>query len=248
MVNGMTTPRNPERNHLLRHLDSEGVKRLESRLMPAELHSQEILYHPGQRITDIYFPETAVLCMMTIMEDGRSVESATVGSEGASWVSASLGSPSMPCQTMVSVGGSARKISADDVELEIRRNGLFHDLLSEYSHALLISSLRIGACNALHTVTQRCARWMLTTLDRTAQERFAITHDFLAGLLGCSRPTLTSILGELEEAGGIQTHRGTIEIVDRGRLEQSVCECYALVHEAFEDLHGRLDERVSSQV
>jgi hypothetical protein len=216
--------------------------------MPAELHSQEILYHPGQRITDIYFPETAVLCMMTIMMDGRSVESATVGSEGASWVSASLGSPSMPCQTMVSVGGSARKISAEHVELEIRRNGLFHDLLSEYSHALLISSLRIGACNALHTVTQRCARWMLTTLDRTAQERFAITHDFLAGLLGCSRPTLTSILGELEAAGGIQTRRGMIEIVDRGRLEQSVCECYALVHRAFQDLHGRLDDRISSEV
>ncbi len=219
--------------------------------MPAELHSQEILYHPGQRITDIYFPETAVLCMMTIMMDGRSVESATVGNEGASWVSASLGSPSMPCQTMVSVGGSARKICAEHVELEIRRNGLFHDLLSEYSHALLISSLRIGACNALHTVTQRCARWMLTTLDRTAQERFAITHDFLAGLLGCSRPTLTSILGELEGAGGIQTRRGMIEIVDRRRLEQSVCECYALVHQAFEDLHGRLqppDDRVSSEV
>jgi hypothetical protein len=182
------------------------------------------------------------------MEDGRSVESATVGSEGASWVSASLGSPSMPCQTMVSVGGSARKISAEHVELEIKRNGRFHDLLSEYSHALLISSLRIGACNALHTVTQRCARWMLTTLDRTAQERFAITHDFLAGLLGCSRPTLTSILGELEAAGAIQTRRGMIEIVDRGRLEQSVCECYALVHQAFEDLHGRLDDRVSSEV
>jgi CRP-like cAMP-binding protein len=228
-----------ERNHLLRHLDSEGIKRLQPRLTPTQLHSQDIIYHPGQRITDIYFPETAVLCMMTIMEDGRSVESATVGSEGASWVSASYGSPPMPCQTMVSVGGMARRISAEHVEDEIKRNGVFHNLLSEYSHTLLISSLRTGACNTLHTVTQRCARWMLTTLDRTNQERFGITHDFLAGLLGCSRPTLTAILGELESAGGIQTSRGIIDVVDRKRLEQSVCECYALVHQAFVDLRAR---------
>jgi CRP-like cAMP-binding protein len=218
------------------------MERLQTRLKPAELHARQILYHPGQRITEIYFPQTAVLCMLTIMEDGRSVESATVGSEGASWVSASIGAPTMPCQTMVSVAGSARKISAEDVEDEIRRNGIFHNLLSEYSHALLISSLRIGACNALHSVTQRCARWMLTTLDRTTQERFAITHDFLAGLLGCSRPTLSTVLGELEHAGGIRVSRGTIHIVDRKRLEQSVCECYALVHQAFVDLRGREEQ------
>jgi CRP-like cAMP-binding protein len=244
MRSGMTHPYT-ERNHLLRNLDRGGIERLQARLKPSELHAREILYHPGQRITDIYFPETAVLCMLTIMEDGRSVESATVGSEGASWVSASIGAPTMPCQTMVSVAGSARKISAEDVEHEIRRNGLFHNLLSEYSHALLISSLRIGACNALHSVTQRCARWMLTTLDRTTHERFGITHDFLAGLLGCSRPTLSTLLGELEQAGGIEVSRATINIVDRKRLEQSACECYALVHQAFLDLRSRSQQQAS---
>jgi hypothetical protein len=145
------------------------------------LQQQAILYQAEERITNIYFPETAVLCMLTMMNDGRSIESATVGNEGASWISASLGAPTMPCQTMVSVGGMAYKIAVKSIEEEIRRNGIFHDLLSEYAHALLISSLRTGACNALHSLTQRCARWMLVTLDRTTEERFVVTHEFVKG-------------------------------------------------------------------
>lgn len=236
-----------QQNHLLRLLGDEAMQRLRPLLRPVVLYSQEILYRPGQRISDIYFPDTAVLCMLTIMEDGRSIESATVGNEGASWVSASLGSPTMPCQTMVSVGGNARKIGTKHIEEEIRRNGLFHNLLSEYSHALLISSLRTGACNSLHAVTQRCARWMLTTLDRTSDDRLVITHEFLAELLGCTRTVLTGILGDLERLGGVETKRGRIEVVDRSRLEKSACECYPMIRETFEELRTREDKLVCDQ-
>src|ERR1700753_4202532 len=108
--------------------------------------------------------------MMTIMEDGSTIESATVGKEGASWVSASLGTPAMPCQTMVQVGGEAYKIAAEHIEEEIPQNGSFHNHLVEYAHALFISTLRTGACNSLHSLTQRSARWLLMTQDRTGSE------------------------------------------------------------------------------
>src|SRR3569833_1969457 len=114
--------------------------------------------------------------MLTIMKDGRSIEAATVGNEGAAWVSASLGSPTMPCQTMAVIGGRAHKIAARHEEEEIRRNGTFHDVLTEYAHALLIASLRTGACNGLHSLSQRSARCMLITLDRTADGRCSITQ------------------------------------------------------------------------
>jgi Crp-like helix-turn-helix protein len=229
-------------NQLLQHLDGEVMNRLHSKLITVPLETQQVLYHAEQPISDIYFPDTAVLCMLTIMIDGHSVESATVGNEGASWVSASLGAPTMPCQTMVAVGGIARRIDAKDVEREIRRNGLFHDLVSEYSHALLITSLRTGACNAIHSLTQRCARWMLVALDRSSREQLVITHEFLAALLGCSRSVMTGTLGELERRGGILIGRGRIEVIDRHVLRDAACECYLMLRDNLETLRKRADQ------
>jgi Crp-like helix-turn-helix protein len=229
-------------NQLLYHLDGEVMSRLHSKLIKVWLEPQQVLYHPEQPISEIYFPDTAVLCMLTIMRDGHSVESATVGNEGASWVSASLGAPTMPCQTMVAVGGMAHRLHAKDVETEIRRNGLFHDLVSEYAHALLITSLRTGACNAIHSLTQRCARWMLVALDRSSSERLVITHEFLAALLGCSRSVMTTTLGELENRGGIRTGRGKIEVIDRHVLRDTACECYSMIRDNFDSLRERASQ------
>jgi hypothetical protein len=226
-------------NDLLCCLGADAFDRLKERLRRVTLCTQEVLYQANDHISDIYFPETAVLCMLTIMEDGRTVESATVGREGASWLSASYGTPTMPCQTMVAVGGSANKIAARYVEEEIRQNGIFHNFLTEYSHALLISSLRTGACNTLHSLSQRSARWMLMTLDRTATQEFQITHDFLAALLGCSRTSLTTVLGELEQAGGIQTKRGRIKLANRAAFEKSACECYRVIRHNLRTLRSR---------
>lgn len=226
-------------NELLCHLDPQSVERLRPRLRLVTLKSQEILYRPGDHISHIFFPSSAVLCMLTIMEDARTVEAATVGREGASWVSASYGTPTMPCQTMVAVAGSGFRIAARFVEEEIRLNGAFHNILTEYAHALLISSFRTGACNALHSLTQRCARWMLAALDRIPTQELCITHQFLASLLGCNRVVLTSILGELEKTGAIHTRRGRIEIADRARLRASSCECYEVIRQNFVHLGER---------
>jgi CRP-like cAMP-binding protein len=222
-----------QQNCLLSSLHAQSLERLKPQLKPVTLRGGEILYRAGDHISHIYFPVSAVLCMLTIMEDGRTVEAATVGKEGASWVSASYGAPTMPCQTMVAVAGRGFRIAAHSIEEEIQQNGAFHNILSKYAHTLLISSFRTGACNALHSVTQRCARWMLTTLDRTSTPEFCITHQFLASLLGCNRAALTSILGDLEQAGGIHTKRGRIQIADRACLERSACECYETIRQNF---------------
>jgi CRP-like cAMP-binding protein len=227
------------KNRLLRRLAAEDMVEVRAMLRSTLLVSQQVLYKPDEPITKIYFPETAVLCMLTCMEDGHTIESATVGREGASWISASFGSPAMPCQTMVASGGTAYVLNTHFVETEIEKNGAFHKVLSEYAHALLISSFRVGACNALHSLTQRCSRWMLATLDRTSEGKFTITHEFLASLLGCSRPVLTGILGDLERAGGVHIRRGVIEVVDRSRLEPAACECYRLLRGIFDHLEKR---------
>jgi len=237
-----------EDNELLRRLDHASLKRLRRSLSSVDLQDEEVLYRAGEHISHIYFPITAVLCTLTIMKDGRTVESMTVGNEGASWVSASLGTPTMPCQTMVAVGGTAHKIATKHVEKELRHNSVFHNLLTEYSQALLISSLRTGSCNILHSLSQRSARWLLMTLDRTPSTEFHITHCFMAALLACSRSSLTMILGDLEMSGGIHTRRGRIEVADRQKLEKSACECYEKIRQTYEELRVRKHRFVSDAV
>jgi CRP-like cAMP-binding protein len=197
------------------------------------LESKEILYHPDERISHIYFPETAVIAMLTMMENGASIESATVGREGASWVSASLSSPSMPCQTMVAVTGMAFRVPAHLVEAEIKENGAFHNTLTAYSHALLIQTLRSTACNGLHSIEQRAARWMLTTLDRTDTGEFEITHEFFGMLLGVRRASISTMVEALVSRDILDVSRGTIRVYNRPQLEKVSCECYSVIREAY---------------
>ena len=219
----------PPINHLLAALDQEALLRITPHLQPVLLKAKQVLYRAEAHMHHIFLPETAVLCMLTQMQDGRSVESATVGREGASWVSASVSAPSMPCQTMVAIGGRAQRLGIRYLEEESQKNGSLHRVLTRYSHALLIQVLRTGACNALHSVQQRCARWMLETLDRTDVDSFAVTHDFLASLIGCGRSVLTLILRDMEAAGAVELHRGLIRIQDRKKLEGLGCECYEII-------------------
>jgi CRP-like cAMP-binding protein len=221
-------------NRLLASLDPAGADRLRSMLTIVSLEAEQVLYHPGQRINDIYFPETCVISMLSVMRNGDAIESATVGREGASWISASFQSPIMPCQTTVAITGDAYRLSADAVEREIRQNGNFHNALSHYSHALLIQVLRATACNGLHSMEQRCSRWILGTLDRVDLDRFAITQEFLARLLGVQRTGVNHVIGRVLFDGMlIKGERGQIRLGDRKKLEQVSCECYNVMKEQF---------------
>jgi CRP-like cAMP-binding protein len=223
----------PFSNQVLQELDAAAKLRLHPVLKPVTFEPRQILYHPGERIRQVYFPETAVLCMLTLMRNGNTIETATVGNEGACWICAGLSRSSMPSRTIVAVEGFGSCIDAEILESEMARNRTFRRTLERYSHALLLQSVHSTACNALHSLLQRCSRWLLTTLDGSGRERFAVTQEFLASLLGASRPVLTGIVGTLERSGAIAAQRGFIRVIDRAALEACACECYGLIRENY---------------
>jgi CRP-like cAMP-binding protein len=231
-------PPGPERpvNKLLRLLEPAAYGRVAPKLKPITLRAKQILYRPNEAIHRIYFPENAVICQMTVMPDGATLETGTVGLEGASWISASIGAPSMPCETIVAIGGEAHVLTIDDLDLEMRENAHFRDVLTQYSHALLIHSMRMTGCTGLHSLEQRCARWILTTLDRVAEDRFSITHEFLAMLLGASRPSVSVVIEDFQRKGMLKLQRGRVLIGDRERLAAVACDCYEVIRRNYEQV------------
>jgi len=223
-------------NRLLSSLDRSARPEFFANIETVDLKARQVLYQPGQHIRAIYFPETCVVAMMTVMNDGSTIEAATVGREGASWISASLKSQTMPCETIIAIAGRATRVQSQVVEREIQENGEFHDALSEYAHALLIQTLRSAACNALHSLEQRCSRWMLMTIDRTGVDGFAITHEFLGALLGVRRTSVSQLVERLADMGILRISRGQIRVADRTKLEQITCECYGIVKEYYQEL------------
>ncbi len=231
----MASPDRPA-NKLLRVLRTDAYERLAPKLTPRTLRAKQVLYKPNQPIDAIYFPETAVICQMTVMQNGATIETATVGVEGASWVSAHIGAESMPCETLVAIGGEAQTLPVDDLGRELADNPHFADVLVQYSHALLIHTMRLTGCTGLHTLEQRCARWILTTLDRVSQDRFSVTHEFLAMLLGCSRPSASLVISEFQKKGTVHVERGRIIVANRDALLEAACECYAIIKENYEQV------------
>jgi hypothetical protein len=223
-------------NKLLRLLTPEAYRRVAPHLKPATLRARDILYKPNQHIHTIYFPDNAVICQMTVMSNGDTLETGTVGLEGASWISASIGAPSMPCETIVAIGGDAHSLDIGDLDREMRENEPFRDVLTQYSHALLIHSMRMTGCTGLHSLEQRCARWILTTLDRVSADRFSITHEFLAMLLGASRPSVSIVIEDFQRRGMLRGERGRVLMGERDRLLEVACDCYEVIRQNYEQV------------
>jgi len=223
-------------NKLLRLLKPPAYERVAGNLKPTSLVAKQILYKPDQPIHTIYFPDNAVICQMAVMANGDTLETATVGLEGASWISASIGAPSMPCETVVAIGGDTHALGIEELEREMAENEHFRDLLIQYSHALLIHSMRMTGCTGLHTLEQRCARWILTTLDRVSEDRFVITHEFLAMLLGASRPSVSVVIEAFQREGMLRVERGRVLLGNRDRLLRVTCDCYEVIKRSYEQV------------
>jgi CRP-like cAMP-binding protein len=221
-------------NQLLNSLEPAAFERVAKTLTRVTLRSKDVVYKPNEPIDHVLFPENAVLCLMTVMSNGDTIEAATVGREGASWISASVGAPSMPCETIVVIEGTALRLPIADLDRELKENGHFRDILTEYSHALLIASMRTSACNGLHVLQQRCARWILMTLDRVDSDGFAVTKEFLAQLLGTNRPTVSALVSRLRKAGILNVKGRWVTVADRNRLKKAACECYDVIRTNYE--------------
>jgi CRP-like cAMP-binding protein len=220
-------------NQLLSALQPADFSQVARKLTRVKLRAKQIVYKPNAPLDYIYFPENTVLCLLTLMSNGDCIESATVGREGASWISASVGARSMPCETIAVHEGTALKLAVDDLDRELRENRPFRDVLTEYSHALLIASMRTSACHGLHRLQERCARWIMTTIDRVDGDHFFITKEFLAQLLGTSRPMVSVTVATFEKAGILNVDGRRVTVANRSRLKEASCECYDVIRRHY---------------
>jgi CRP-like cAMP-binding protein len=196
----------------------------------------QLLLLRGDRIDQVYFPTSGVISLVVLMQNGRSVDAGIVGFEGMAGVPLVLGEEVSPYEMTVQVAGEALRIPADDFRKALNQDEAVRDVVLRYVEVLLVQISRTAACNQLHRVEQRLARWLLQVHDWVWEDRFYLTQDFLALMLGVRRATVTQAAGLLQQAGLITYHRGTIAIVDRAGLEDVACEDYPAIRDAVERL------------
>ncbi len=240
MVKGRTPPANQpppadNRNRLLAALPAADYARILPSLTVVPLKLKDILHRPGEPIRDVYFPGGGFCSMLTVLEDGRMVEIATVGREGVIGVSAVLdGAPVTSAAMVQGETDICYRMTVDAFRREIGRRGAFHELMTHFTQALFGFVAQSTACNALHSVEQRLARWLLLAQDRMESDEFPLTQEFVAMMLGASRPTVTVVAGTLQKAGLIKYRHGHVTIVDRENLEAASCECYRAATDLLE--------------
>jgi CRP-like cAMP-binding protein len=187
-------------------------------------------------VRTVYFPETAVVSIVSTMADGTSVEVATVGAEGVVGLPAFLGTDSLPMTVLAQVSGEAWRLDADVFRHEAERSDTMRRFMGRYVQGLIVQIAQTVACNRLHPVGERTARWLLMTADRVGANEFRLTQEFLATMLGVHRPSVTVAAGELARRGTIAYHRGQVRITDREALEAASCECYGVIRAEFDRL------------
>ncbi len=227
------------RNYVLRALTGADQSALEPFAQTVALASGEVLYEPDYPVDWVYFPNTAVLSVVTVMVDGRTVESDTVGYESVVGVLNALGSCVAVNRTFTQIPGSVIRLSASRLRHQAARSAELRKLLMRHAQANLAQAHQSVACNALHGLNQRLCRWLLMSQDRTAEDGVRLTQQYLAAMLGVQRTTVTEALGELADAGMIRQGRGRIDILDRPRMLAESCECYDTVRANLEQLIGR---------
>ncbi|MEP6768061.1 MAG: Crp/Fnr family transcriptional regulator [Acidobacteriota bacterium] len=223
-------------NHLLASLSAKDFKRIEPLLQPIHFEIRMPLHEPGKTITDVYFPVSGVASLVTTMEDGTTVEAATVGNEGMVGLPMFLETGTVALEAFVQVPGQALRMKAAAFRNEIKNGGALFDIIQHYTQTLLRLIAQSAACNRLHSLRQRCARWLLMTHDRVDGNEFLLTQEFLSQMLGVRRATVTVAAGELRQSGLIRYRQGRIEVTDREGLEAATCECYMVIRREFDRL------------
>jgi CRP-like cAMP-binding protein len=224
------------RNRLLAALPAEEAARLRPDLIETSLEQHRKLELPNTPATHVYFPWGGVCSLTTAMSDGRLVEVGTIGNEGMVGMSAYFGGLLPELLTLVQVEGpGAHTMRAGLFKAEMTRQGPLYDLVRRYSQALIGLIMQSAACNGLHTVDQRCARWLLMSQDRVG-DVIGLTQEYLASMLGVRRPSVTEVAKRLQARGLITHARGRITILDRAGLEKLSCECYPVVKANFDRL------------
>src|SRR5712671_2989795 len=198
----------------------------------------QLAYDVNKPIKFVYFPLTGVFSLVTFMEDGEGVEVATVGNEGMVGLPLFLGVDRTSGKAFTQVPGDSLRMTDSAFKKEIRRQGPLTQTLQLYTQALMVQISQGMACNGIHSIRQRCARWLLMTQDRVASESFPLSQEFLALMLGVRRAGVNKVATGLKKAGLIQYSRGVIRILNRKKLEDASCECYQVIKKEFDRLLG----------
>jgi CRP-like cAMP-binding protein len=226
------------KNRLLAALPAGDFDRLRPLLITVPVHVKQVLQENGEPLDAVYFLNGGVASITTVLSDGTMVEAATVGDEGMLGVEAFLSADARaPGETLIQVPDtSAEMMAVDDFRREVARPGTFRDLVGRYTQVVIAQMMQSTACNALHQVPQRAARWLLMTHDRMHERDFMLSHEFLAVMLGVQRPTVSVVAATLQEARLIRYTHGRVTVRDRKGLEAASCECYAIIRAHFDRL------------
>jgi CRP-like cAMP-binding protein len=217
-------------NVLLAALGNDALEAVAEVAEPETVERREMLYEIGQPIEYVVFPIEAVYSLVSVMDDGRSVEVGTVGREGFVGVPVLLeGGYTSEHQAFAQIGGTVLRVSTPEFRQLINELPPLRTMLHRYTLALLAQIAQASACNRLHSLEQRCARWLLMTHDRVDRDEFPLTQDFLAQMLGVRRAGVNEVQQALSDVGLISYTRGNITILDRPGLERQSCECYELI-------------------
>ena len=225
----MSSPHNPNQNHLLAALPPAEFERLAPHLELVPLLLGQILYEPGGQLQHAYFPTTAIVSLHYVMESGASAETAGVGNEGVVGMALFMGGDTTPSSAVVQTAGHGYRLAGRLLKQEFNRAGLTQRLLLRYTQALIAQMIQTAACNRHHSVEQQLCRWLLLTLDRIPSHELVMTQELVASMLGVRREGITQAAGNLQHAGVIRYRRGHISVIERSGLETRTCECYGAV-------------------
>jgi CRP-like cAMP-binding protein len=225
----------PIANRLLRTLSRSDYEALVPHLEPLALPVRMVLFEPGADVTHAYFPASGMASLVNEMKDG-TVEVGTVGNEGMVGTPILLQSKSMTTRTFMQLSGAGHRIAAEPLRRMIRQSPDAERLFFRYAQTMFDQLAQWVACNRLHMLEARCARWLLMTSDRAGGDSFTLTHEFLSYMLGVHRPAVSLVASELSERGLLKYRRGAVTIMDRAGLEATSCQCYAIARRSMEML------------
>jgi CRP-like cAMP-binding protein len=232
----MNTPIQPSQNHLLGALPPAESQRWFPFLETVDLPLGAVLYESGGTLSHVYFPTTAIVSLLYVLENGASAEIAIVGNEGVVGISLFMGGESTPSRAVVQSGGKGLRLRAGLMKEEFDGAGPVLHLMLRYTQALITQMAQTAVCNRHHSLDQQLCRWLLLSLDRLQGNELIMTQELIANMLGVRREGVTEGALKLQHAGLISYARGHIMVLDRPGLEKRSCECYAVVKKEYDRL------------
>jgi CRP-like cAMP-binding protein len=232
----MTADVDPNNNQLFAALPRDIAQRWIPHLESVHLPLGKVLYEPGAVLSHVYFPTSAIVSLLYVMENGASAEIAVAGNEGLVGIALFMGGESTPSRAVVQSAGHAYRMDSHRIKLEFENHSPVLHLLLRYTQALITQMAQTAVCNRHHSVDQQLCRWLLLSLDRLQGDDLVMTQELISNMLGVRREGVTEAAVKLQKLGVIQYSRGRITVLDRPGLEKLTCECYSVVKREYDRL------------